>query len=104
MAMTTNKKYNLVQKVDGKSIVPLLKQKKIKNNIFYYWHYPHVWGPEGPALKLYSAIRQGDLKLIYFHEDQRFELYNTKIDIEEKNNVVSGEMKIGYKLAKQLGK
>ena len=104
MAMTTNKKYNLVQKVDGESIVPLLKQKKVKNNTFYYWHYPHVWGPEGPALKLYSAIRQGDWKLIYFHEDQRFELYNTKIDVEEKNNVVSGEMKIGYKLAKQLGK
>ena len=72
LSMAGIKSHNEVQKLDGKSLVPLLKQKKVKNDSYFYWHYPHVWGPDGPALKLYSAIRQGDWKLIYFHEDLHF--------------------------------
>lgn len=104
LALTGNKSKHEVQKLDGQSLVPLLKQQKVKNNSFYYWHYPHVWGPEGPALKLFSAIRQGDWKLIYFHEDLHFELYNTNTDIGEQNNVVKVYPKIGKKLANQLGR
>lgn len=103
VSMTGIQKHYEIQKIDGKSLVPLLKQKTIKNNSFYYWHYPHVWGPDGPALKLYSAIRQGDWKLIYFHEDLHFELYNTNADIGEQNNVIQVYPKIAKKLANQLG-
>ena len=103
LAMTGIKNQHEMQKLDGTSLTPLFKQKKVKNNSFYYWHYPHVWGPDGPALKLYSAIRQGDWKLIYFHEDLHFELYNTKTDIGEQNNVVKLNPKIAKKLANQLG-
>ncbi|MEC5166584.1 arylsulfatase A-like enzyme [Flavobacterium sp. PL11] len=93
-----------IQNIDGKSFVPLLKQKTVKNDSYLYWHYPHVWGPEGPALKLYSAIRQGDWKLIYFHEDIKLELYNTKTDIGEQNDVLKIYPKMAKKLANQLGK
>ena len=103
LSMSGIKKQDLVQKIDGESIVPLLKQQSVKNNKFLYWHYPHVWGPEGPALKMYSVVRQGDWKLIYFHEGQRFELYNTKEDIGEKNNLLNSHFGIAKKLAIQLG-
>ena len=104
LEMTGIKNQHEVQKLDGKSITPLFNQKKVKNNSFFYWHYPHVWGPDGPALKLYSAVRQGDWKLIYFHEDLHFELYNTKTDIGEQNNLVKVYPKIAKKLANQLGR
>lgn len=103
LSMTGIKKYNEIQTLDGKSIVPLLKHKSVKNDRFLYWHYPHVWGPDGPALKLYSVVRQGDWKLIYFHESQQFELYNTKEDIGEKNNLLNVYPNIAKQLVNQLG-
>ena len=41
--------------------------------------------------------------MIYFHEDLHFELYNTKTDIGEQNNVLKLNYKIAKKLADQLG-
>jgi arylsulfatase A-like enzyme len=32
-------------------------------------------------------VRNGDWKLIYFHEDQHYELYNLFHDISEQNNL-----------------
>lgn len=103
MEMIGIKKYKTVQEIDGESIVPLLKKHPKKNNKFFYWHYPHVWGPEGPALKMYSVVRQGNWKLIYFHEEQRFELYNTQNDIGEQNNLLNTNFDIAKKLAFKLG-
>ncbi len=103
LSMAGIKKHKEIQTLDGKSIVSLLKQKPVKNDRFFYWHYPHVWGPDGPALKLYSVVRQGDWKLIYFHESQQFELYNTKEDIGEKNNLFHVYPVMAKKLAAQLG-
>lgn len=103
LEMSGIKKYDHVQAIDGKSIVPLLKQQPIKNNKLLYWHYPHVWGPEGGDLKMYSVVRKGDWKLIYFYQGHRFELYNTKEDIGEKNNLMKSHFEIAKKLASQLG-
>jgi arylsulfatase A-like enzyme len=98
------KNYKTVQKIDGQNITPIFKQKSKNNNRFFYWHYPHVWGPKAPDLELYSVIRQGAWKLIYFHTDQHFELYNTEGDISEQKNLFETNKKIAFKLAKQLGK
>ncbi|MCP9766594.1 sulfatase [Lacihabitans sp. LS3-19] len=93
------KPQNIIQKIDGKSIL----DKKLNNSKrFFFWHYPHIWGPKGPALKLYSVIRQGDWKLIYFHEDGSFELYNTETDISETKNLVFENEKLAKKLSKKL--
>ncbi|OYW15286.1 MAG: hypothetical protein B7Z55_15135, partial [Planctomycetales bacterium 12-60-4] len=48
-----------------------------------YWHYPHYH--PGSATP-YSAIREGDWKLILFHEDNHVELYNLKLDAGEVDN------------------
>lgn len=103
LSMAGIKKHHEIQTLDGKSLVSILEQRAVKNDRFFYWHYPHVWGPDGPALKLYSVVRQGDWKLIYFHENEKLELYNTKDDIGEKNNLSERQPKIVKKLAKQLG-
>jgi arylsulfatase A-like enzyme len=104
LSMSGVKKYDPIQGIDGKSIVPLLKQEAVKNDKLLYWHYPHVWFSDDPALKLYSIVRQGDWKLIYFHEQQRFELYNTKVDIGEQNNLFNTHFNRVKKLANQLGR
>ena len=52
-----------------------------------FWHYPNWWGPSGPGIGSYSAVRKGNWKLIYFHHNQTIELYNLKEDIGQQNNL-----------------
>ena len=72
------------QNVDGVSIVPLLRGKKMDRGAIY-WHYPH-YGNQGGSPG--SVIRDGDWKLILFYEKNReVELYNLRDDIGEGNNL-----------------
>lgn len=70
--------------LDGESLVPLLQQTGGLTRDALYWHYPH-YHPGGATP--YSAIRQGDLKLIEFFEDQHVELYNVSEDIGEQHDL-----------------
>jgi arylsulfatase A len=70
--------------VDGVSLVPLLKGFRRLPREAIYWHYPH-YHPGGATP--YSAIRQGDWKLIEFFENNRVELYNLGRDIGESRNL-----------------
>lgn len=65
------------QVVDGESLMPLLTEKGQLKREAIYWHYPH-YHPGGATP--YSAIREGDWKLIEFYEDSRVELYNLRLD------------------------
>lgn len=71
---------------DGISIVPLLKQQGAFPKRPIYWHYPH-YHPGGATP--YSAVRDGDWKLIEFFEDKHVELYNLKEDPGETQDLVS---------------
>ncbi|MDO8541843.1 MAG: sulfatase [Opitutaceae bacterium] len=72
---------------DGESIVPLLRQRRGLKRQEIYWHYPHYNnGNLGRAMP-FTAVRQGDFKLLQFHEDGRLELYNLKEDIGETKNL-----------------
>ena len=70
--------------MDGVSLVPLLKdpEAKLKRKALF-WHYPHYYPTTTPV----SAIRQGDLKLLEYFEDNHIELYNLKNDIGEQNDL-----------------
>lgn len=95
--------YTLPQIVDGESFVPLLvnqDEKAINRPLF--WHYPNEWGPEGPGIGSYSAVRQGDWKLIYFHTNQSLELYNLKDDIQEEYNLIKSNTEKTKELATVL--
>lgn len=84
----------------GISILPLLEQKQIKKRCLF-WHYPHYGNQGGsPA----SAVRNGDWKLIHWYEHDRYELFNLKNDISEKNNLLTYESKKAKKLKKELAK
>ena len=86
------------QKVDGVSLVPLLKGKSIKNRLLY-WHYPH-YGNQGGEPS--SIIMEGDWKLIHYHEDDRNELYYLKTDIGEQKDLFSKKSMKGMEMLKKL--
>lgn len=97
--------YETVQKVDGKSFVPMLRQNgSTANDRNLYWHFPNNWGPTGPGIGATSAVRSGDWKLIYYYRDQHFELFNLKDDIGELNNLAESNPEKTKKLAIDLGK
>ncbi len=96
--------YKTVQHIDGKSFVPILKgdvEGYDKRALF--WHYPNNWGPTGPGIGATSTIRKGDWKLIYYHADRHFELFNIPKDIGELNNLANIEPAIRDSLARELG-
>jgi arylsulfatase A-like enzyme len=77
-------------KVDSRSFVPFLRGNTVSRAVedrTLYWHYPNVWGPTGPGIEPYSAVRRGDWKLIFYHAGTHFELFNLAEDIGEKTNL-----------------
>lgn len=92
-----------IQTVDGESFIGSLKGKATGNKRALYWHFPNNWGPTGPGIGATSTIRKGDYKLIYFHENESFELYNIANDLGETTNLAATNPKLVKKLAKQLG-
>ncbi len=65
-------------KVDGVSLVPVLKGTDTLKRDELYWHYPHYH-----ATKPCAVVREGDFKLVKYLEDERLELYNLADDIGE---------------------
>ena len=84
--------------IDGISFVPLLKQnREYPKDRPLFWHFPHNYDVEP-----YSAMRKGNWKLIYFHTDNHFELYNLKDDIGETSNLIENHRDIAKSLANEL--
>jgi arylsulfatase A-like enzyme len=80
------------QTVDGRSLVPLLRGRgPFPADRPLFWHFPDNWGPSGPGIGASSSVRQGDWKLIYYHADRRFELFDLAHDIGEKNDLAARE-------------
>jgi arylsulfatase A-like enzyme len=97
--------YETVQTIDGLSFVPLLTQSgNPAAGRSLFWHFPNHWGPTGPGIGATSSIRQGDWKLIYYHTDQRLELFNLAEDLSETNNLAETEERKRKELATQLGR
>ena len=73
------------QVADGVSLVPVLKGESIIERPLF-WHYPH-YGNQGGEPS--SIIMEDEWKLIYYHEDERYELYNIKEDIGEQKDLLA---------------
>ena len=73
-------------RVDGISLLPLLRGKPTLEREALFWHYPH-YHHSTPA----SAVRSGPWKLIHFYEDGRDELYNLADDLSERHNLAGQE-------------
>jgi len=85
----TNIKPDPRQKLDGVSIMPLLKNPKasLKRDAMY-WHYP-LEKPHFLGGRSSGAIRQGAWKLIEFFDTGTFELYNLSEDIGEEHDLAA---------------
>jgi arylsulfatase A len=82
----------------GVSLVPLLRGESIPPRPLF-WHYPH-YHPGGATP--YSAVRDGDWRLIEFFEGDRAELYNLKDDPEEQHDLSAAEPKKTAELRSEL--
>ena len=96
--------YKTIQHVDGKSFIPILKGKTMNDSErALFWHFPNNWGKKGPGIGASSVIRKGDWKLIYYHINEHFELFNIKNDMGETTNLASTEKLKVTSLAAELG-
>ena len=79
------KKYQTIQQIDGKSIVPFLRDKNKKDNEkILLWHYPNNWTNINlKGISWGSALRKGNWKVLYFHKAGKLELYDLNADIGE---------------------
>ena len=119
LQMAGVKNYDVVQEVDGKSLVNLVtkgsklaakatKQGDIADqkaanafvvpesvsgidpNRTLIFHYPHQWKPyDLEDIDFLSAVRKGDWKLVYRMRTGKLELYNLKSDIGEQRDLSS---------------
>ena len=64
--------------IDGIDIRAVLEGDPEQRTVLF--HQPHTWGASGPGIEPFSAIRTGSWKLIFFHGDRRFELYDLDSD------------------------
>jgi arylsulfatase A-like enzyme len=97
-------RYSTVQTLDGHSFVPLLKGEQKPQTRPLFWHFPNEWGPSGPGIGAFSAVRLGSWKLVYYHLDQSYELFNIDHDIGENINLASDHPEKQQELAEVLSK
>jgi arylsulfatase A-like enzyme len=87
-------------RIDGKSIVPLLRGESIEPRTLY-WDYPH-YGNQGGAPG--SAIRDGRWKLIEWHDEGVVELYDAEADLGERRNLAAEHNDVVDRLRESLRK
>lgn len=91
---------NVNYPVDGKNLLPLLKNRKKLNDRAIFWHYPNFAFHRDNRLG--SAIRKGDYKLIHFYDTDSVELYNLRKDISERNDLSRELPQLALKLKNKL--
>lgn len=83
-------------KLDGKSIVPLLKNTAF-NQRALFWHVASTY--KNPPC---SIIRKDEWKLIQYLNDGKVELYNLEKDLKESQNLVDENPEIASQLLDEL--
>jgi arylsulfatase A-like enzyme len=90
---------------DGQSFAAQLDragEQAPERDTTHYWHYPHLWGPQGPGLEPFTALRAGTWKLIYFYDDPRYELYDLADDLGETTDLVEARPEVVRRLARRM--
>lgn len=91
------------RKIDGKSLVPLMKNKKVDwadRSLFFYWtrRYPELYNN--------MAIQKGDYRLVghtdYNASIEDFNLFNIQKDPYELQNLVKQNPKVAKELKQEL--
>jgi uncharacterized sulfatase len=88
--------------LDGMSILPLLAgrtQTLARDTLT--WHFP-FYHPDHVDTRPCSSIRKGGMKLIYFYEDERAELYNLTEDPQESRDLAKTQPELAAQLRDAL--
>jgi arylsulfatase A-like enzyme len=94
-------------KVDGQSLVSLLRQTGKPKRDAIYWHYPHY---HGQSIAPSGVIRQGRYKLVEWFEKSidgintpgALELYDLQKDLNEQNNLAPKMPRLAAELHAKL--
>ncbi len=86
------------QVVDGVSFVSVLEGGKLDERPLF-WHFPH-YGNQGGEPS--SIIMEDEWKLIYYHEDESYELYNIDEDIGEEDNIIDANPELAEAMKNRL--
>jgi arylsulfatase A-like enzyme len=91
LELAGSKAYRTVQTIDGKSIVPFLKNPNRKDDKkVLLWHYPNNWtNVNYHGISWGTAMRKGNWKLVYFHKTGELELYDLSKDIGEEHDLAT---------------
>lgn len=98
-------KFKTDQTIDGRSFIPALQGKTVRNNRPLLFHCPNNWiNCANAPLQYhpYTALVLGDWKLFYRHGKLSFELYNLADDIGEKHNLAEKDPQRVMKMAKLM--
>ncbi len=70
---------------DGVNVLPLLtgESTTVHRPAAIIVHQPHQWGSKERDIEPFTSIRDGDWKLIWYHDGPRVELYNLRLDLSE---------------------
>ena len=74
--------------IDGASILPIFKGKKIRRKVPLYWRYDRAL-----SRPFTVAMREGDWKILADNKMTKFELYNLRTDMAERHNLAGSEPK-----------
>jgi arylsulfatase A len=101
--------FNDLENMDGKSLVPVLKNPHEEIHQTLYWHYPHYH--QGSGMVPAGAVRSGKWKLIEWYEkslfgeeESAYELYNLETDVGETKNLADSLKTKTTELAGELQK
>ena len=85
--------------VDGYDISGYLHgDSEFKREETFFWHEPNYWSFSGPE----SSMRRFNWKLIFFYEDQHWELYDLSSDLSERHNLIHQKQNIARSMALEL--
>jgi hypothetical protein len=90
-----------VKKIDGVSLIAVLKGGKLGGDRKLFWHYPHY---ANQGSKPGGAVRYGDYKLIEHYEDGRRELFAISPDVSESRNLIAEQPDVADELVAMLEK
>lgn len=88
------------QRVDGRSLLPLLQGKAVEDRPLY-WHYP-LAQPHFLGGRSSGAIRKGEWKLVEFFDKRELELYRIATDVGERSNVAGQNAEVVRELHRLL--
>ena len=94
-----------LQHVDGRSIVPLMRDPSLLRPRPIVWHFPNRWDGSTDTDEGYgafSALLDGPYHLLYFWEPRELRLYNVETDIGEQADMAPAHPDLAKRLARQL--